>query len=154
VWGRWRYDIEFFPASIYVSDSLFHEAACWCTTDSRFIGFYVSTLGAFALLSIILPLLDFESRSAVRNFGSILPVFHRPRPRESMFEPIRGGTRGGQAEFKWSDVSADKDREVRLVFPVLRSCPCLATGCTELPGSQYQRADGPLAKEQGCTLVR
>ncbi len=29
-----------------------------------------------------------------------------------MFEPIRGGTRGGQAEFKWSDVSADKDREV------------------------------------------
>jgi len=30
-----------------------------------------------------------------------------------MFEPIRGGTRGGQAEFKWSDVSADKDREVR-----------------------------------------
>lgn len=31
----------------------------------------------------------------------------------AMFEPIRGGTRGGQAEFKWSDVSADKDREVR-----------------------------------------
>ena len=29
-----------------------------------------------------------------------------------MFEPTRGGTRGGQAEFKWSDVSADKDREV------------------------------------------
>ncbi|KIP04627.1 hypothetical protein PHLGIDRAFT_189139 [Phlebiopsis gigantea 11061_1 CR5-6] len=28
-----------------------------------------------------------------------------------MFEPIRGGTRGGQAEFKWSDVSQDKDRE-------------------------------------------
>lgn len=28
-----------------------------------------------------------------------------------MFEPIRGGTRGGQAEFKWTDVSADKDRE-------------------------------------------
>ncbi|KAJ7220005.1 kinase phosphorylation protein-domain-containing protein, partial [Mycena pura] len=26
-------------------------------------------------------------------------------------QPIRGGTRGGQAEFKWSDVSADKDRE-------------------------------------------
>jgi hypothetical protein len=34
-----------------------------------------------------------------------------------MFEPIRGGTRGGQAEFKWSDVSADKDREV-CVFPM------------------------------------
>ncbi len=33
--------------------------------------------------------------------------------RTLMFEPIRGGTRGGQAEFKWSDVSADKDREVR-----------------------------------------
>ncbi|KAH9969315.1 kinase phosphorylation protein-domain-containing protein [Lactifluus volemus] len=28
-----------------------------------------------------------------------------------MYEPIRGGTRGGQAEFTWSDVSADKDRE-------------------------------------------
>ncbi|PPQ96232.1 hypothetical protein CVT26_005559 [Gymnopilus dilepis] len=28
-----------------------------------------------------------------------------------MFEPVRGGTRGGQAEFKWSDVAADKDRE-------------------------------------------
>jgi len=26
--------------------------------------------------------------------------------------PIRGGTRGGAAEFKWTDVSADKDREV------------------------------------------
>jgi hypothetical protein len=29
-----------------------------------------------------------------------------------MYEPTRGGTRGGQAEFKWADVSADKDREV------------------------------------------
>ncbi|KDQ12470.1 hypothetical protein BOTBODRAFT_34439 [Botryobasidium botryosum FD-172 SS1] len=28
-----------------------------------------------------------------------------------MFHPTRGGTRGGQAEFKWTDVSADKDRE-------------------------------------------
>lgn len=29
-----------------------------------------------------------------------------------MFDgPVRGGTRGGHAEFKWSDVSADKDRE-------------------------------------------
>jgi hypothetical protein len=37
-----------------------------------------------------------------------------------MFEPIRGGTRGGQAEFKWSDVSADKDREVR-IFPNILS---------------------------------
>jgi hypothetical protein len=33
-----------------------------------------------------------------------------------MFEPIRGGTRGGQAEFKWTDVSADKDREVRVAI--------------------------------------
>jgi len=30
-----------------------------------------------------------------------------------MYEPTRDGTRGGQAEFKWTDVSADKDREVR-----------------------------------------
>lgn len=28
-----------------------------------------------------------------------------------MYEPIRGGTRGGQGDFKWTDVSADKDRE-------------------------------------------
>jgi len=36
-----------------------------------------------------------------------------------MYEPTRGGTRGGQAEFKWIDVSADKDREVvkELVLP-------------------------------------
>ncbi|TCD63376.1 hypothetical protein EIP91_005607 [Steccherinum ochraceum] len=33
------------------------------------------------------------------------------RSAADMFEPVRGGTRGGQAEFKWSDVSADKDRE-------------------------------------------
>lgn len=33
-----------------------------------------------------------------------------------MFEPVRGGTRGGQAEFKWSDVSADKDREVSMIL--------------------------------------
>jgi hypothetical protein len=32
-----------------------------------------------------------------------------------MFEPTRGGTRGGAAEFKWTDVSADKDREVHLL---------------------------------------
>lgn len=36
-----------------------------------------------------------------------------------MFEPTRGGTRGGQAEFKWSDVSADKDREVKQCFVIL-----------------------------------
>jgi len=36
----------------------------------------------------------------------------------SMFEPVRGGTRGGQAEFKWSDVSADKDREVFYCLPL------------------------------------
>lgn len=28
-----------------------------------------------------------------------------------MFHPTRGGTRGGAAEFSWSDVKADKDRE-------------------------------------------
>jgi Multiple myeloma tumor-associated len=28
-----------------------------------------------------------------------------------MYEPTRGGTRGGQAEFKWSDVGQDKNRE-------------------------------------------
>ena len=73
-----------------------------------------------------------------------------------MFEPIRGGTRGGQAEFKWSDVSADKDREVRLTRIALKLATIalyLTMGCAELPWSQYQRADGSLAKEQGCSLV-
>ena len=37
---------------------------------------------------------------------------HTPFAFALMFEPVRGGTRGGQAEFKWTDVSADKDREV------------------------------------------
>ena len=74
---------------------------------------------------------------------------------KNMFEPIRGGTRGGQAEFKWSDVSADKDREVRppQTGPVTIAS-YLTTGWTELPGSQYQRTDRSLAKEQGCPLVR
>jgi len=40
-----------------------------------------------------------------------------------MFEPIRGGTRGGQAEFKWSDVSADKDREVSQQSHVVLAVP-------------------------------
>jgi hypothetical protein len=30
--------------------------------------------------------------------------------------PIRPGTRGGQGDFTWSDVSADKDREVCLAL--------------------------------------
>ena len=34
-------------------------------------------------------------------------------------EQVRGGTRGGAAEFKWSDVSADKDREVRVAALVV-----------------------------------
>ena len=38
-----------------------------------------------------------------------------------MFEPVRGGTRGGQAEFKWSDVSADKDREVNGATAIVKS---------------------------------
>lgn len=41
-----------------------------------------------------------------------------------MFEPVRGGTRGGQAEFSWSDVSQDKDREVSMI--VMYICtPCI-----------------------------
>jgi hypothetical protein len=47
-----------------------------------------------------------------------------------MFEPIRGGTRGGQAEFKWSDVSADKDREVS--YPFLSLLFSLTITLTEL----------------------
>ncbi|GAA5940163.1 MMtag domain-containing protein [Sporobolomyces koalae] len=31
-----------------------------------------------------------------------------------MFHPTRGGTRGGQGDFKWTDVAADKDREYYL----------------------------------------
>lgn len=43
-----------------------------------------------------------------------------------MYEPTRGGTRGGQAEFKWTDVSADKDREVRQnsLFPLIFLVEC------------------------------
>lgn len=50
----------------------------------------------------------------------------------SMYEPIRGGTRGGQAEFKWADVSADKDREVRSVIKVttLSLTACIALSRT------------------------
>lgn len=49
-----------------------------------------------------------------------------------MYEPIRGGTRGGQAEFKWADVSADKDREVRSVIKVttLSTTACIALSRT------------------------
>lgn len=73
-----------------------------------------------------------------------------------MFEPIRGGTRGGQAEFKWSDVSADKDREVRLLRIALELTAIasyLFMGYTELPWTQYQRANRSLAEEQGRSLV-
>src|SRR5712671_368557 len=62
-----------------------------------------------------------------------------------MFEPIRGGTRGGQAEFKWSDVSADKDREVRISpdsFP-LRYKPL----AQELSRSQHQCPYRPVAEK-------
>ena len=63
-----------------------------------------------------------------------------------MYEPIRGGTRGGQAEFKWSDVSADKDREVsiqltdQLLQLELRTREALL-------GTQHQRAHRQMAKE-------
>jgi len=39
-----------------------------------------------------------------------------------MYEPIRGGTRGGAAEFKWTDVSADKDREVLFTLYYIYCC--------------------------------
>ncbi len=45
-------------------------------------------------------------------------LFVHCSPSANMFEPVRGGTRGGQAEFKWADVSADKDREVSVVVAV------------------------------------
>lgn len=32
--------------------------------------------------------------------------------------PIRPGTRGGQGDFTWAEVSADKDREVREIILV------------------------------------
>lgn len=71
-----------------------------------------------------------------------------------MFEPIRGGTRGGQAEFKWSDVSADKDREVNPIFATqfhFISHSYFSTA--ELSRTQYQCADRTMAKEQGRALV-
>ncbi|KAK4051255.1 hypothetical protein OIV83_003077 [Microbotryomycetes sp. JL201] len=36
-----------------------------------------------------------------------------------MYNPVRGGTRGGQGDFKWSDVAADKDRENYLGHSVM-----------------------------------
>lgn len=74
-----------------------------------------------------------------------------------MFEPVRGGTRGGQAEFKWTDVSADKDREVRFISQ--DTCDLrggmlnLIMGYIELSRSQHQRSYRSLAKEQGRSLV-
>lgn len=69
-----------------------------------------------------------------------------------MFDgPIRGGTRGGQGEFKWTDVSADKDREASLLFVTPIQTLNLSL---ELSRSLYQRPNWPLAKEQGCPLVQ
>lgn len=68
-----------------------------------------------------------------------------------MFEPVRGGTRGGQAEFKWADVSADKDREASAVLAC--GFGCWLTLGAELSGAQRQCADGALAEEQGYSLV-
>jgi hypothetical protein len=68
-----------------------------------------------------------------------------------MFEPIRGGTRGGQGEFKWSDVSADKDREVCITCS-LHSYWGLTTH-SELSRPQYQRTHWSMAEEQGYPLV-
>ncbi len=48
-----------------------------------------------------------------------------------MFEPVRGGTRGGQAEFKWADVSQDKDREVCCLEP-LASHICILRAHTRM----------------------
>ncbi|KAM0787493.1 hypothetical protein ACM66B_003566 [Microbotryomycetes sp. NB124-2] len=36
-----------------------------------------------------------------------------------MYNPVRGGTRGGQGDFKWSDVAGDKDRENYLGHSVM-----------------------------------
>ena len=54
-----------------------------------------------------------------------------------MFEPVRGGTRGGQGQFKWSDVSADKDREVHGYHTIFEE---FSPNHTALLGTQYQRA--------------
>ena len=65
-------------------------------------------------------------------------------PPAEMFEPVRGGTRGGQAEFKWSDVSADKDREVSgsASIPI-----AIFTLFAELPRTQHKRTHWQMAKE-------
>lgn len=71
-----------------------------------------------------------------------------------MFEPIRGGTRGGQAEFKWSDVSADKDREVRVWSSFrLSTVTNVCLSIIELSRTQYQCSNRKMAKEQGYSLV-
>lgn len=70
-----------------------------------------------------------------------------------MFEPVRGGTRGGQAEFKWSDVSADKDREVSVFLVRSRNNVVIIRSGIELSRTQYQRTYRAMAKEQRCPLV-
>jgi hypothetical protein len=63
-----------------------------------------------------------------------------------MFEPIRGGTRGGQGEFKWSDVSADKDREVRA--PLSALCPLQLTSWQNYLGHSINAPTGRWQKNK------
>lgn len=63
-----------------------------------------------------------------------------------MFDgPVRGGTRGGHAEFKWSDVSADKDREVRHFC--FSTVACKLTTILALFRTFDQCSDRTMAKE-------
>lgn len=97
-------------------------------------------LSGFGLLRLALVALFVSSTSHhLLQRAETYPTNHLSLPANwnrfflTMFEPVRGGTRGGQAEFKWSDVSADKDREVRLVF---QTCDWMTEyAMIELPGT-------------------
>jgi hypothetical protein len=55
-----------------------------------------------------------QTSSRIRGKVDLLSPTHANKMGRDglMMEPIRAGNRGGAADFKWSDVSKDKDREV------------------------------------------
>lgn len=57
------------------------------------------------------------------------------------------------ARLNLNGLTSLRTKTERFVVRLRRDRVTLIHGCTELPGPQYQRADGPLAKEQGRSLV-
>jgi hypothetical protein len=75
------------------------------------------------------------------------------RQETAMYNPIRGGTRGGQGDFTWAEVSADKDREVISALHLFEAYCKLTLSATELPWPLHQCTYWAMAEEQGHPLV-